>query len=189
MSICPRMQSKLLIRVINIPDLHEEFNTLSTSIKEWQTTNRKSPQTMLDNFSVQPEPLSCCDLLESRRTTAFDLERSHWIRHLDNLMLQHHGSQQQLKELFDQFGEVQEVTVPKNKATNSTKGFAFVLYHNGISADRLAPCPSLSLLSHQNTQELSRWGHSARLASNVVSTFATSSKATVNFGLHHCRTR
>lgn len=50
--------------------------------------------------------------------------------------MQHQGSQQQLKELFEQFGKVHEVTVPKNKATNSTKGFAFVLFENGLSADR-----------------------------------------------------
>ena len=52
--------------------------------------------------------------------------------------MQHQGSQQQLKELFEQFGKVQEVTVPKNKATNSTKGFAFVLFENGLFADRLS---------------------------------------------------
>lgn len=50
--------------------------------------------------------------------------------------VQHTGSQGQLKDLFSQFGKVSEVTVPKNKATNSTKGFAFVLYENGIHADR-----------------------------------------------------
>ena len=54
------------------------------------------------------------------------------------------NSQKLLKELFDQYGKVSEVTVPKNKATNSTKGFAFVLYANGTSADKYGlPPPSL----------------------------------------------
>lgn len=62
-----------------------------------------------------------------------------------HIYVQHQGSQKQLKELFDQFGKVSEVTVPKNKATQSTKGFAFVLYENGISADRYGILEHFSL--------------------------------------------
>ncbi len=51
------------------------------------------------------------------------------------------NSQKLLKEVFDYYGKVAEVTVPKNKATNSTKGFAFVLYANGQSADKCTPPP------------------------------------------------
>jgi len=55
---------------------------------------------------------------------------------MEDCAVQTANSQKLLKELFDQYGKVTEVTVPKNKATNSTKGFAFVLYANGASADK-----------------------------------------------------
>lgn len=50
--------------------------------------------------------------------------------------LQNNSSQQQLRGLFEHFGRIAEVTVPINKATNSTKGFAFVAFANGLAADR-----------------------------------------------------
>ena len=53
------------------------------------------------------------------------------------------GSNYLLKDIFRQFGKVAEVTVPVNKATNSTKGFAFVAFANGLAADRCAFLASL----------------------------------------------
>ena len=46
------------------------------------------------------------------------------------------NSHKELRDIFEQFGKVAEVTVPRNKATNATKGFAFVAFANGLAADR-----------------------------------------------------
>ncbi len=45
-------------------------------------------------------------------------------------------TQEELQELFGQFGEVEEAIIIKDRETNRSKGFGFVTYVNSDDADK-----------------------------------------------------